>query len=75
VPESAAPLRHHPKGGYGQQGKRGTGANMTTTTQFITCTRCQKDKLFTEFYHDKHKRNGRKSWCRQCVKEYNREYG
>jgi len=48
---------------------------MTTTTQFITCTRCQKDKLFTEFYHDKHKRNGRKSWCRQCVKEYNWEYG
>ena len=42
--------------------------------QFITCIRCEKDKLFTEFYHDKNKRNGRRSWCRQCMQAYYRAH-
>jgi hypothetical protein len=41
-------------------------------TQFIKCTHCKTKKLFTEFYRDHAKRNGRKSWCRQCVKTHKR---
>ena len=40
--------------------------------QLITCSKCKKEKLFTLFYSDKGKLNGRQSWCRACVNEYNR---
>lgn len=40
-------------------------------TQFITCTKCEERKLFTQFYGSSGKDNGRMSWCRQCTNAYN----
>jgi DNA-directed RNA polymerase subunit RPC12/RpoP len=33
------------------------------------CSKCGKEKLETEFFHDKNKSSGLKSWCKDCEKE------
>lgn len=36
-----------------------------------TCTKCKKEKEFTEFYKDKRKKDGLRCWCKNCQLEDN----
>ena len=38
------------------------------------CTRCGEEKPLTEFYTDNWAGGGKDSWCKDCVKKYNRQY-
>ncbi|MFA5407193.1 MAG: hypothetical protein WC343_00295 [Bacilli bacterium] len=38
------------------------------------CTKCGEEKPLTEFYRDRTKSDGRKSWCKLCTSGYQREY-
>jgi hypothetical protein len=38
------------------------------------CTKCGETKSIQDFYADKNSRDGYKSWCKNCGKEYNRAY-
>jgi len=38
------------------------------------CARCKKIKHFRHFYRDKKSLDGRRSWCKQCLIEYNKRY-
>lgn len=40
----------------------------------IFCSRCGETKDENEFYASKRHKNGRKTPCIECKKEYNREY-
>lgn len=40
----------------------------------ITCTKCKIEKPIASFYLDRHKKNGRKSWCASCSVEYSKAY-
>lgn len=38
-----------------------------------TCTKCKEEKKITEFYKDKRREDGLKSWCKSCHLEDNRK--
>lgn len=38
-----------------------------------TCTKCEIKKLSSEFYADKRKSDGLRSWCKECQKADNRK--
>ncbi len=38
-----------------------------------TCTKCKKEKNFTEFYKDKRKWDGLRCWCKSCQLEDNKK--
>jgi len=38
------------------------------------CTRCKKTKPFTEFYKNPREKNGLDYWCKECFKEYYKNY-
>jgi hypothetical protein len=43
------------------------------------CTRCKKRKKAgqgqaSQFYGDKHMKDGLSSWCKPCTKEYDKAY-
>ena len=38
-----------------------------------TCTKCKKEKELTKFYKDKGKKDGLKSWCKECHLEDSRK--
>lgn len=38
-----------------------------------TCTKCKKEKEITEFYKHKGKKDGLKSWCKECHLEDSRK--
>lgn len=38
------------------------------------CSHCNQVKLFTDFYRDKSRRDGRSTWCGACVKTNTRKY-
>ncbi len=38
-----------------------------------TCTKCEKEKEPSEFYKDKGKKDGLKSWCKECHLEDSRK--
>jgi len=35
-----------------------------------TCTKCGEMKPLSEFYKDKHSKDGLTSWCKACAREY-----
>lgn len=41
----------------------------------IVCTHCHESKPPDEYNDEPRKRNGKKSWCRACVRERNRGFG
>lgn len=34
------------------------------------CTKCHEEKPLDQFYHDRRRKDGRHSWCRNCEREY-----
>lgn len=36
------------------------------------CSRCGAEKPITEFYNSQNLSDGKTTWCKDCVKEYNR---
>jgi hypothetical protein len=38
------------------------------------CTKCSEEKLLTDFYLNKLAKDGKDSWCKDCVTRYNRQY-
>ena len=49
---------------------------MATKTEPKTkvCTRCKKRRKLELFYRDKHQKDGLSSWCKDCTRDYDREY-
>jgi hypothetical protein len=47
---------------------------MATSGTRKVCTRCKKRRQVTSFYRDKHMKDGRSSWCKECTREYDRAY-
>lgn len=43
-------------------------------TEKKQCTRCKKRKSVEDFYRDKYVKGGYSSWCKDCTREYDREY-
>ena len=41
--------------------------NPIISTDPRRCTKCGKAKVPSEFYNDKHKKDGLRSWCKRCV--------
>lgn len=39
---------------------------MTMEQETKRCAHCGQDKPMTEFYRDKHTRDGLQSWCKEC---------
>ena len=40
-----------------------------------TCSRCKKDKLYSEFFQSTHQcKDGYSSWCKSCCREKGKEY-
>jgi hypothetical protein len=53
-------------------GNTSEGEDMAGKTK--VCTRCRKRSKVEAFHKDKSKRDGLDSWCKDCGREYNREY-
>lgn len=43
---------------------------MENTEQTKVCTRCKRELPLSEFYKDKHTKDGYLCWCKACSKEY-----
>lgn len=39
----------------------------------ILCSRCGETKKASQFYDDRHAKNGKKSWCKKCILEKRKE--
>ena len=39
-----------------------------------TCTRCKRRRKVALFYKDKTIKDGLSSWCKDCTRDYDREY-
>ena len=40
----------------------------------LTCTKCNLDLPEDQFHKDSSRESGRKSYCKECAKEYNRQW-
>jgi hypothetical protein len=38
------------------------------------CPRCEQEKLLDMFGRDKHRKDGKNTWCKSCVNDASREY-
>jgi len=42
---------------------------LTTEPMTITCYRCRETKPLSDFGNNRNKKNGKHSWCKQCVNQ------
>lgn len=52
--------------------RRGCGARMGLSEQYITCSNCRENKHEECFGRNKGKKTGRNNWCKICMNGYSR---